>query len=62
VLLKLVVLTLAMLLPVTSRLRALAFKPERPVNIAMVEAIGESLLKRDAGGKERDFGRTDSQR
>ena len=34
-----IVLTLAMLLPITSKLRALAANPDNPVNIATVEAM-----------------------
>src|SRR5437762_5390760 len=37
-----VVLTLAMLLPMTSMFRELAVNPERPVNRAVVEGMGGS--------------------
>ena len=38
-----IVLTFAMLLPITSKLRALAANPDNPVNIATVEAMVFSL-------------------
>src|SRR5689334_14932903 len=38
-----VVLTLAMLLPMTSMFRELAVRPDRPVNIAVVEGMGGVL-------------------
>src|SRR2546426_12261020 len=45
-----VVLTLAMLLPITSSRRALAARPESPVNRAVVEAMEESQ-ESEVGGQ-----------
>src|SRR5712671_3855573 len=56
-----VVFALAMLLPIRSSRRALAFMPERPVNRAVVEAMRQDPLRKK-DGRTRNRSSTPSRR